>query len=605
MSENPSESLGEVPGENSGTSEPDIQQLIDTILTPIERSASGAAQTRDGQIAENMRQQALLLLTRHAETEKRQQAAELLGESRQDAAREALISLASDPDSQVRQQALTSLEGFPDASVTQAMLAALDDEDYLVRATAAELLGARKANEAVEPLMSCLHDADVMVRATAAEALGRMEAFMAAPALRDALLDQDQWVRYGAAESLCQIEPDEEIWPLLMNANSAELQTRLEALRDLGKLGDRRAIPALVKMLRDDSELEEPILNALETIYDPLTIPALVELALFTEKPHLREQALIQAQQHGIEATLEALASWLDPDRPQYAHNAIEALHQLPTAETTPIFVYALQHPDRWVCTVAMITLQDRRQAVDPELLLPLLDEPASDLVRPALRNLLQHHPGEAEPVLERFAAAEAEWQRLAVAENLGSLPQARAQALAARLLDDPGEAVREACLRSLSAHGAAALDQLLAGSHDGDAWVRQAAIESLGRLDQPSARARLLEILAEDEDFLVRGAAAEALAEQGGEEVRAGLSAALGDSKPSVRLQAAHALFSQAEALPPELLERLLGDDDKSVVLAALQHLRGKQADQALASRLSELKGSDDAQIRAAATAL
>lgn len=595
-------------------SESEVQDLINAILNTPEPAQPEVIHTRDGQIAGQMRQQALLQLIQHPQLKMRQQAAELLGESLQPSALQALLKLASDPESEVRQQAITSLGNFEDDSSVQALIIALDDTDYLIRATAAELLGSRKTATVLEPLMKCLKDRDAMVRATAAEALGRQEAFLAAPALRDLLLDQDQWVRYSAAESLSQIEPDEAIWPQIMNANSADLPTRQAAIQALGELADRRAIPWMLMMLNDDSELEETVLSSLESFHDPLAVPALVELALFTQKPHLREQALIQAQQLSMETTISSLTSWLDPERPQYAQPAIEALHELPTESIMPVLFYALQHPDPWVCTVAMLTIEERRLAAPPEQLLPFLEDSlqdqetlSPDLIKAAFKNLVRYHPEAAHNVIRRFADSAAAWQRLILAENIGHLYAPEALSLAQQLQQDPESEIREAALRSVgSLKNAQIFELLLKGSQDPDAWVRQAAIESLGQHPDPEAQNRLLELLAADEDFLVRAAAAEALATRpaDNQQLYQGLVEALNDSKPSVRLQVVHALFAQERPPEQEILERLIKDPDKSVVLATLQQLRHQPA-LAQQAGLEALLSSEDLQIRSAAAAL
>lgn len=575
--------------------EAELRQLIHTILSePAEPAASSPALTR------------LLGLP---QIQLRQQATELLSEHlAEPAALRALMGLARDTASEVRQQAYSILGDSPDPEATTVLCQGLEDADYLVRATCAELLGGRREADIDELLLRSLQDEDAMVRATAAESLGRREAFLATPALRDLLIDMDQWVRYSAAESLSQIEADEPLWPLLMNANSADLALRQEALLAIGELGDRRAIPPLVKMLRDDVALDASVLAAFEKFHDPLTVPAIVELALFTDKPHLREQALIQAQLLSLPATLEALAGWLEPERPRFAQRAIEALHQLPTDATTPLFQLAVQHPDRWVCTVALITLEERQIPVAPDILLPLLDENIHDLVRAALQNLMRHTPEQALPAVETFSRAEAEWQRVALAENLHFLPAAMAAQWAQALLADASAEVREAVLRSVG-HRAAATDAelLLSGSRDADAWVRQAAVEGLGRLADGQGLPRLVELLQQDTDFLVRAAAAEALGSHQDEVARQALTQALEDSKSSVRLQAAHALF--AHDGPPALavFDRLLADQDKSVVLAALHQLRGLEPAmrERLQSQLDPLRQAEDPQIRSAAAAL
>ncbi|MGV3523487.1 MAG: HEAT repeat domain-containing protein [Candidatus Sericytochromatia bacterium] len=584
----------------------EIQQLIETILSPSEAPDLPAPPlTPDGQQALAMRQQAMLALIHHPETRLRQEAAELLSESRHDGARQALLELSRDTAAEVRQQALLGLSGFADPETTQSLLQALNDSDYIVRATAAELLGERGGEVVIEPLMNSLKDSEYMVRATAAEALGRLEAFLAAPALQDLLLDSDQWVRYSAAESLAQIEADEPIWALLMDANSADPEVRRTALGQLAERGDRRAIPVLVRMLKEeqeDNELENAILKTLESFHDPLVIPALVELALFTEQAHLREQALLQAQVLHLPATLEALASWLAPEQPQYAQRAIEALHQLPTQDTTPVFVYALQHPDRWVRTVAMLTLEQRQEPVATESLQALLRESAPDLAGAALRHLVKQPILQSDQELDSYVQAEATWKRQAVAENLERLSPQQQLRYAKLLMADTESEVREAALRSLSKSTLPErLNWLLAGTQDDDSWVRQAAVEGLGIAPNAEATARLLEILSQENDFLVRAAAAEALGNAQGAEVVNALVSALDDPKPSVRLQTVHSLFSQHEGPETETLRHMLQDPDKSVLLTVLQYLRQAPRPQLLAD-LAALLQVEDIQVRSAA---
>lgn len=582
----------------------EVQELLDAIIQAPSQITVQEIQTSDGQVANSMREQAILHLVQHPQTQVRQQAAELLGDiSHHENACQALLKLSGDVDSEVRQAALVSLGNFDRPECTAILIKALQDADYLIRATAAEQLARHSSLEIPEALMESLKDSDPMVRATAAESLGRMEAFLAAPALRDLLLDSDQWVRYSSAESLAQIEPDEAIWPLLMNANSADLPTRVQAIQDLGALADRRAIPWLLMMLNDASELEEAVLTSLENYHDPLVVPALVELAMFTQKPHLREQALLQAQSLNIENTIEALSSWLEPEHPQYAHAAIEALQQLSTESTNPVFLEALKHPDHWVQTVALITLQERHLKVSEQLLQPLLQSDNHDLVRAAFQNLLQFHTVLAAETVHPFVVAEQEWRRLILAENLSNLPLEEAYQCCLQLMQDPSNEIKEACLRSMGrlVQDARILELLLQGTQEADAWVRQAAIESLAHHPAEEVQNRLLTLLQQDEDFLVRAAAAEALSNYQTELSYQALERALNDTKASVRLQAAYALFLQGDKIPERILKQLLADADKTIVLAALQFLK-QHPQRVPAEQMKILQASEDLQIRSAA---
>lgn len=579
---------------------------VDALLQAILSSPKPAPEkqhTSDGQQALKLREGAVLALKAHPDDRLRQQAAELLGEHLNEAACEALLELARDPAAEVRQQAFTSLEAFKQPEVAEALKGGLQDPDYVVRATAAEVLGSFPPESSVEALINALKDPYYMVRATAAEALGCLEAVLAVPALQDLLLDGDQWVRYSAAESLNQIEPDEQIWQLLMDLNSIDQTAQTTALKALGDLADRRALPTLIRLFKDLPEQQELILRVMERFHDPLVVPALIEVALFTDQPHLREMALIQAQQQNLPATLEALASWLDPDKLDYAQQAVELLHQLPSQQSTPLFKSALQLPDRWVRTVAMLALDARHEKVERKVLSALLKEPAPDLVHAVLHNFLSFYPEAIGKHLNEFLNSSQTWRRQALAENLHLLPTAELQASSAQLLQDPESDVRETTLRSLAKRPASESQQaLLTGSQDSDPWVRKAALEGLAQQHTPEAASCLCSHLLNDDDFMVRSTAAEALETQPGEGVNDVLLQALGDPMASVRQQVSRSLFARKIALSAEQYQQLLQDEDKTVVLGVLSELQ-KTPQPDLQPALKELSVHEDPQLQAAAS--
>lgn len=584
----------------------EVQKLIDAILNapPGPGTQMGPSQTADGQKAATMRQQVTLQLTHHQNVTVRIEAAEMLGEYVSPQAESALLELSQDKDSSVRQQALQSLENFHNEAVTQAILEALKDSDYVVRATAAEILGNQGEAKAVEPLINSLKDSFYMVRATAAEALGKMEAFLAAPALRDLLLDSDQWVRYSAAESLSQIEPEEEIWQILMEANCTDPSARLEAVKDLQNLVDSRSIPTLVRLLKDEAEISSAALNTLESFHDPIVVPALVETALFTDQAHIREQALLQAQQISLDATISALSSWLDTEQAHFAQKAIEVLRQLPTLDTTPIFLDALEHNDLWVRTVSMLTLNSRHAEIPAERLLPLLQENEADLVTAAMNSGLQQYPEQILPQVEHFLNADLAWKRKALADNLAFLPQAQRQESAQILLQDPDNEIREAAVKSLGkAHKPENLSLLLLATDDEDAWVRQAAVAGLEQLSGAEVDQKIISLLMSDSDFMVRSRAAEALAEHDTEPVAQALAKALEDDKPSVRVQAVIGLFTHKAAPSLDCLKKMLQDPDRNVVLTTLEHLPRKSIPGA-AELITPYLNAEDVQLRSAAQA-
>lgn len=584
-----------------------VEALLQNLLSHAEPIAEVIeVNTADGQLAQEMRQSAILALTGHSDPDLRREAAELLAEHQTQNALQTLLTLSQDSETEVRLQALTSLEQFELQDSFEALTQGLQDSDYLVRSTAAEVLGSQKNQRAVEALIQALKDPYYIVRATAAEALGNMAAFLASPALQDLLLDDDQWVRFSAAEALSQIEPEENVWPLLMELNSIDSGDQKTALKQLGDQIEKRAIPFLIKSFKTMPEHQTQILEVFACFHDPLVIPALVEVALFTEQPHLREMALIQAQQIDLDATLISLASWLDPDHLAYAQRAVESLIQLPSQQTTPLLHSALQLPDSWVRTVAMLSLQQRHEQVDFSLLKHLLKEQNPDLVQAALQNLLQYYPDLGNKLLGDFIDHKQAWRRKVVAASLHLLAGSLQMEIAGRLLQDPESDIREAGLKSLSQVFS---DHFLAlfidGTKDSDSWVRLAAIDGLEQMPSMVSQTALILLLNEDADLMVRGRAAEALEKTSAQALvfTALLKSLQEDPSASVRKQVVHALFAAGQTLAPEIVKIMLQDADKNVCLTALHYLQ-KRPLRANAADIQKLLNAEDPQVKSAAGA-
>ena len=130
--------------------------------------------------------------------------------------------LLQDKDPLVRQQAASSLSYMLDVTAGPSLVKALKDEATAVRYAAANTLGAMKYAPAEEPLIALLSDAGM--RRVAISALGQLQSKKAAKAIFSALSDPDRY-------------------------------TRLEAVRALGAIGDKSAVPELEKRL---DKAEEP-----------------------------------------------------------------------------------------------------------------------------------------------------------------------------------------------------------------------------------------------------------------------------------------------------------------------------------------------------------
>lgn len=549
-----------------------------------------------------------------SETFDRVQAAEHLGSyspETHEGVAQALRQLLEDEASEVRQLAFYSLATWQkeDLSIYEQ---ATRDQAYLVRTAAAEMLGQIQNSEAAsELLITLLKDPYYSVRATAAEALGQQEAFLAIPALQDALLDSDQWVRYSAAESLNQIEPDSDVWEHIMLLHSTldpEDRAYQQALEALKTRSDRRIILTLLFLFKQTSTPQPAILNVLTTFHDYLVIPALIDIALFTDNPQMRETALIAAQSLSIPETLKALKSWLDPDYLSYAQRAVELLAQLPMPkEVRPLLQAALSLPDQWIRTVALNALEKQGATVDSQILAVLIKDPSPDLATTALINLAHHYPDQLQRYAKSFAQSQTPWKEEALALALRYAPDALVDSYAADLMASPHANTRESLCKSLKYHGSAQA-LLLEALEDSEDWVRQEAVKALGSFQRPEVSKALARHVRDDEDFMVRAVAAQALEKHEGiAEVDSTLRQALKDSSASVRLQALRSLLYQ-HPLDLASLEDWFHLSDKAIQLALIYHL-SKYPDLPLSTsliqHLHKTSQSPDLQLASAAQRL
>ena len=129
-----------------------------------------------------------------------------LGTLPADNVRSGLIELSEDQDQRVRGPALTALSrvGAPDLDTR--LLAALEAPDYVVRSTAAQIIGERKVAGAIPALIRAyergLSDAAFDARASAVVALAALGGAEALAVVRRALSDKDWPVRWRASDLL-------------------------------------------------------------------------------------------------------------------------------------------------------------------------------------------------------------------------------------------------------------------------------------------------------------------------------------------------------------------------------------------------------------------
>jgi HEAT repeat protein len=162
---------------------------------------------------------------------------------------EYLIKALRDPDPSARARAAHILGENREPNAAEALkMAMMDDADMTVRNEAAVALGRLGV---VEPLIDALAMPDARVRLTATQALGQIGDPRGIKPLIVALRDSSNEVRSHAAFALKKIGAPA-VEALLAALRHPEATVRWASARILGSLGDKRALPELERLARED-----------------------------------------------------------------------------------------------------------------------------------------------------------------------------------------------------------------------------------------------------------------------------------------------------------------------------------------------------------------
>lgn len=514
-------------------------------------------------------------------------AIESLGRLRAGDAVDALAGIAAGDDFFLVFPAVDALARISDARAAPALVPLLS-RPAIVEAVA-EALGELGGAEAVQPLVTLLNasgPAMPIARALArlhqryeqrygggALIVAEFEAAVAAPGagrILDAVSACDSqdlravvtvlgWLRGGAVHrALARLLGQPEVRSdaieaivrqdagivdvLVEQLDAADPDTQLAAVVALGRLGDRRAAPAIAATLTRSQPIAVAAAAALARIGDPLAHAALLPLLAH------QDAAVRQA--------------------------AIGALN-------------SLGHPDLGTHVLGLLASGD-----------PTLRESAVRIAG------YFGFPDAIDALIAR-AADPVEGVRRAAVEHLPYLDDPRATAALASAVRDPSPKVRAAAAQAL-AHvpRATAEPALLAASADDDAWVRYYAVRALGALG--AGAPRLAGVADADPAMHVRIAAIEALAAAASADSTDVLLAHASGPVPDLAAAAVRALGRSADPRASSALRSALRSADASVRLAGVTALRhAGTSDATAALQWTAAADEDDAIALAAVDAL
>jgi HEAT repeat protein len=487
----------------------------------------------------------------------------------------------SDEAITIRLAVAEALPRFNGPSAIDALMLLGDDAEPVVRATAVRSLGkAVKGDQKAvgdKPLSFLVGLLKKEKSPLVLSALNQAIAVFDQNAVADALLGaQEPGTTMSANIAGALVAADVTVDNQIKQLSGPSTADRLRAAERLRRLGDQKAVPALIDALATDKDLlvKVKVVEALGSLKDRRAVEALINAAVVPEK-EVRAAAITSLGLIGDAVATETLFAAAQDGEPIVRNAAIQSLSLL--GVSVERLATDVAHPN-WQVRAAALSTYAR-----------LGDARAVPVIMGALKDSDMRVRAEA-------------------ARTLGQFNDARAtDALIASLNDQSSEVRIQATFalgRMKEARALAPLSTLL---NDRDQRVSLAAAESLARMKDPRAT-RLLVTSLSDADWRVRTRAAKTLARASAEgeivDIAAPLVAALKDKDPVVRFYASTALVALGpEAIPPLVdLLRAEREADRERGVRVLTKIGAPAVEQMIALLLDR-KAPNDARAAAART--
>ena len=379
------------------------------------------------------------------------------------------------------------------------------------RAFACEKLGQIGSGQAVPILLSIIRDEnneDEDVRSVALRALGRIRDKRAIPVLIEALGYPETWLPPRIGEILVNIG-EESINHLKKELRNFQSESRRGwSAEILGWLEAKNAVEALADSLLDASpEVRAKAAGALGKIKDGRAIGKLTELLISEPIPFVRTRVSQALGSIGNPSVIHYLVNILKDPEWWVRVRAVEALEQL-GEQSIPSLLIALEDEDMEVRKRAALALE-RIGYVER-----ILEEYGDGNYKEELRKILFliAQSGVIESLSERLETAEGHLQKRIV-RLLGEAKTKEATDPLVELLKSTDDwTLKARIIQSLGTIGAdESISLLIENLKDSEYWVRRAAVEALGKLDAKEFSDDIV-IIMEDPNPLARESALSAL---------------------------------------------------------------------------------------------
>lgn len=187
------------------------------------------------------------------------------------------------------------------ASDYHILLKGLESKNYHDRLSAVEALGNSQDERAVDTLIDFLTNKgeDWEIQARAIRLLGESKnprsINILLQYLDDVFLNYDcPAIKWNTAVALGNFKNNSKVFDALIhNLHYDNLQVREAVIQSLGVIGDRKAVPYLIPILKENSfALKYSAIKALESIGDPRAIPHLKRVITYEKDIILKKEAM-------------------------------------------------------------------------------------------------------------------------------------------------------------------------------------------------------------------------------------------------------------------------------------------------------------------------
>ena len=297
-----------------------------------------------------------------------------------------LTMLIDDADYAVQNKAVETIVSISHPETVAHLVPHLRSESEYTRRAAVEVLNEIASPTSVRDLFRILKDEDWWVRSRAADALGKIGGAKVVKAVMVLLKDKDEFVRRSAIEIINATE-DENTYDALVDAlGDSDWWVRERAVDGLANLGNKQAVPMLIKLLqkneenKDDKNIESMAIILLQ---------ALGKLEAKSAVPYVIKQ-LWAKQDNIVKETLACLERLVD---------------DMSVDEIVSSISHALENRDEELrelggCSIDRILDSQHKQRTDIRATLTRSDSNAADMTMPGtiIRGKAELQPKSVDP---------------------------------------------------------------------------------------------------------------------------------------------------------------------------------------------------------------